>query len=180
MRFTFCFALGITLASAGLHAQATGTTSVSTGVRSDSSTSSDHEKNISAYIELMRRDLRKEKAQVMGAVMQLDAQEAAAFWPIYKDYDADLEKHYDGVMRLIKDYAANYFSMTPEAADGLALRLLDLEQSRQDLKRKYYLRFKGALNAITAARFLQVENQIEKVIDLQIAAELPVIDRGQQ
>jgi len=179
MRFTFCFALAVTLAASGLHAQVTENVSLSNGVKSDSS-KSDQEKNISAYIELLRRDLRKEKAQVMAAVMQLDASEAAAFWPIYKDYDAEIDKHYDGVMHLVKDYALNYVNMTPEIADGLAMRLLDLEQGRQELKRKYYLRFKSALDAITAARFLQVENQIEKVIDLQIASELPVIDRGQQ
>jgi hypothetical protein len=177
MRFTFFFALGVTLASAGLHAQATQGISVSTGV---SNGSSDKEKNISAYIELLRHDLRKEKAQVMGAVMQLDASEAAAFWPIYKDYDADIEKHYDGVIGMVHDYASNYAKMTPEVADRLAMRLLDLEEKRQELKRKYYIRFKGALDAVTAARFLQVENQIERVIDLQIASELPVIDRGQQ
>ena len=39
--------------------------------------------------------------------------------------------------------------------------------------------FKAALDAITATRFLQVENQLEKLLDLQIAAELPVI-RGER
>jgi hypothetical protein len=52
--------------------------------------------------------------------------------------------------------------------------LLTIEQQWTDLKRKYYRRVKDALDALIAARFLQVENQLERLIDLQIAAELPV------
>jgi hypothetical protein len=164
------------MGSLGLHAQ----DPVNVSLKSDTSVSPDHDKNISAYIELLRHDLRKEKAQVMAAVMQLDADQAAKFWPIYKDYDAEVDKIYDGVLHLVKDYALNYSTMTPEVADGLAARLMDLEQGRVALKRKYYNRFKDTLDAITAARFLQVENQIERIIDLEIASDLPVIDRGEQ
>jgi hypothetical protein len=69
--------------------------------------------------------------------------------------------------------------MTNEVADQLATKLLDIELQRNSLKRTYYGKLKSALDAITAARFLQVENQLEKLIDLEIAAELPVI-KGQE
>jgi vacuolar-type H+-ATPase subunit D/Vma8 len=68
--------------------------------------------------------------------------------------------------------------MTNQKADQLATKLLDIEQQRNDLKRKYYERFKTALDPITAARFLQVENQIERLVDLQIASQLPVLDHS--
>jgi hypothetical protein len=42
------------------------------------------------------------------------------------------------------------------------------------VKAKYYEKFKTALSAKTAARFLQVENQILLILDLQIAASLPI------
>ena len=37
---------------------------------------------------------------------------------------------------------------------------------------------KQALGAITAARFVQVENQLLEIIDLQIAANLPIAGSG--
>jgi hypothetical protein len=136
---------------------------------------SNEAKNIRAYIELLRTDVRTSKSQIMGEVMQLDADQATKFWPIYKDYQAEATGLGDRVLALIKKYAANYDNMTDSVANQLANEVLDIEQQKNALKRKTYKRVKDALGAITAARFLQVETQLDRVVDLQIAAQLPVI-----
>jgi hypothetical protein len=137
---------------------------------------SNEELNIRAYIELLRSDVKKSKTQIMSAVMQFDPKQSASFWPIYKDFDSDLSKIGDEIYAHVKNYAENYDNMTADVADELATKLLDIEQQRNALKRKYYERVKSALDPITAARFLQVENQLERLVDLQIAAQLPVIN----
>ena len=136
---------------------------------------SNQDLNIRAYIELLRTDVQKAKAQVMGDVMQLDADQATKFWPIYKNFEAEYAGIGDKIGALIKDYAAKYDAMDAATADNLGTRLLDLEQERNALKRKYFAQFKSALDPITATRFLQVENQLEKLVDLQVASSLPVI-----
>ncbi len=133
------------------------------------------EMNIRAYIELLRSDIRQSKSQIMTAVMALDTDEAAKFWPIYKDFETEFTALGDQVVSAVRTYADNYDSMTDEVADKLANQVLSIEQQRNALKKKYYDRFKSGLGAITATRFLQVENQLERVADLQIAAQLPVI-----
>ena len=50
------------------------------------------EQNLNEYIDLIRKDVRSQKSAVMDAVMQLDPDQAAKFWPIYRDYEADLAK----------------------------------------------------------------------------------------
>jgi hypothetical protein len=136
----------------------------------------DPDKNIQAYISLLRSDVRKKKAQVMGLVMNLDSDDSAKFWPIYQEFEAELMHFYDEVGAAIKEYAAHVDALSYPMADKLATRVLDLEQQRTDLKRKYYGKIKSALGPIASMRFLQVENQIERVIDLQIASELPIAD----
>ncbi|HTS65822.1 MAG TPA: hypothetical protein VMH28_27560 [Candidatus Acidoferrales bacterium] len=136
---------------------------------------SNQEMNLRAYIELLRTDVRKAKTQVIGDVMQFDADDAAKFWPIYKEFETEYNGVGDQIVALVKDYAANYQNMTGEVADRLANKLMDIDQQRLELKKKYYARVKAALDPITAARFLQVENQLEKLCDLQVAAQLPVI-----
>ena len=136
----------------------------------------DQEKNIQAYVGLLRSDVLKAKSQVISEVMQFDSGQAAKFWPIYKDFETESIKIGDAIQALVKDYVTNYDQMTPEIADRLATKLLEVEQQRHDLKKKYYARLKGALDAVTATRFLQVENQLEKVLDLQLAAQLPAMD----
>jgi hypothetical protein len=131
--------------------------------------------NIRAYIELLRTDLRKSKTQVMGDVMQLDADQAAKFWPVYKEFDTAYTALGDQIAALVKNYAEHYDAMTPDVADQLAQKALSIEDERNELKKKYYARMKDALDAVTAARFLQIENQLERIVDLQLAAQLPVI-----
>lgn len=136
---------------------------------------SDEEKNLQAYVGLLRSDVRKAKSQVISEVMQFDAAQAAKFWPVYTEFEKEFTKIGDSIQALVKDYISNYDRMTPEAADRLGARLLDIEQQRLDLKRRYYGRVKAALDSVTAARFLQVENQLEKLLDLQLAAQLPTM-----
>ncbi len=137
---------------------------------------SNQDKNIRAYIELLRSDVQKGKAQIMGVVMQLDSNESAKFWPIYEQFEAGYRAIGDQLVELVKKYAENYDKMTPEVADQLGTKVLDIERQRHELKKDFYQKFKSALGPVTATRFLQVENQLEKLIDLQLAAELPVIE----
>lgn len=131
--------------------------------------------NVQEYIKLLRQNVRADKAKLMGGVMQLDADEAAKFWPIYKEYDAELAKLNDLRFANIMEYSKNYTQMTDEKADELVRNALSFLKQRTELLDKYYGRMKEAIGATDAARFVQVEHQLLMIIDLQIASELPVV-----
>jgi hypothetical protein len=132
-------------------------------------------KNLQEYIDLMRTNVRDQKAEIMGAVMQLTTDDAAKFWPIYSEYDAELTKVNNLRVQNIQDYAQSYTEMTDEKADELIQKALDYQKQRSELLAKYYGRMKQSLGAITAARFIQVEHQLLLIIDLQIASSLPIV-----
>jgi hypothetical protein len=132
-------------------------------------------KNIQAYVELMRTNVRQQKAEILGAVMQLSADDAAKFWPIYSEYNAELTKVNNLRVENIQDYAQNYTHMTDEKADQLIQNALEYRKQRSELLAKYYDLVKQSLGAITAARFLQVEDQLLLIVDLQIDASLPIV-----
>jgi hypothetical protein len=135
-------------------------------------------KNIQAYIELLRSDVRQQKSEAMGAVMQLSAADAAKFWPIYSEYDAELTKLNDSRVANIQEYARSYDQMTDEKADELIQKAMVYRKQRSELLAKYYDRVKGELGGITAARFVQVEDQLLLLIDLQIDSSLPIVGQG--
>lgn len=143
-----------------------------------SSASETQKKNIQAYIELMRTNVRDQKAEIMGSVMALNAADAAKFWPIYSEYDTDLSKVNDLRIANIKEYAANYSQMTDEKADELFQNAVSYRKQRTELLAKYYGRVKEALGAVTAARFAQIEDQLLLIIDLQISSSLPIVGEG--
>jgi hypothetical protein len=147
--------------------------STQTGEQAGTSPNSDAE-NMQAYIELLRSDVRQQKAEMLGAVMQLSAADAAKFWPIYSEYDAELTKLNDLRVANIQEYANTYNQMTDEKADELIQKAMSYRKQRSELIATYYERVKQALGGITAARFVLVEDQLLLIIDLQINSSLPV------
>ncbi len=135
-------------------------------------------KNVQAYIDLLRKDVRQQKAEIMGSVMVLSSEDAAKFWPIYNAYDVELSKLNSQRVENIKDYAQNYNSMTDAKADDLIQKSLAYQKQRAELLAKTYEQVKQAVGGVTAARFAQVEHQLLLIIDLQIASSLPVIAQG--
>lgn len=133
------------------------------------------ERNLRAYVELLRSDLRTQKVAVITEMMQFTDADDAAFWPIYREYEVQLSRLNDDRLRLIETYANSYTKLTPTIANDLMSKALDLEAQRAALKQKYFGKLKTALSPITAAKAVQIENQIQLLIDLQVAASLPVI-----
>ena len=134
--------------------------------------------NLSAYAELLRQDVRTLKVAIITEVVGFTEEEDRAFWPIYREYDLEMSKLADERVRMIRDYAADFATITDERAASLAATALDLEARRNAAKAKCYERVKTALSPRTALRFLQVEHQLQLLIDLQIAAALPVAPAG--
>jgi hypothetical protein len=145
---------------------------------SDKHGSSSDQQNIDAYVDLLRLDVRQQKAEMLGAVMQLSAPDAAKFWPIYEQYDAELAKLNDKRVANIKEYASTYDEMTDAKADELISKGLAYRKQRSELLAKYYELVRQSLGGITAARFIQVEDQLLLIIDLQIYSSLPVVGQG--
>jgi hypothetical protein len=135
--------------------------------------------NIREYVDLLRADVRHQKAEIMGSMMALDVDQSAKFWPIYADYSAELTKLSDQRLANIKDYASEYDDMTDAKADALVEKSFDYRKQRGELLVKYYGRVKQSLGAIQAARFLQIEEQLLEIIDLQIASSLPIVAKAQ-
>lgn len=131
--------------------------------------------NLSAYVDLLRSDLRAQKVAIITEVMGFSEAEDAKFWPVYREYETQLTKINDEKLAAIREYAAKYDKLTDADADRIARAALDLEARRNTIKASYYDHLKAVLPAKTAARALQVENQILLLLDLQIAASLPVV-----
>lgn len=134
------------------------------------------DQNLRAYAELLRSDIRSQKVAILTQMMEFTEAEDTAFWPIYRQYDVELSALNDQRITLIADYAKNYDAMTDETADRIVKGALDFEAKRSALKAKYYEKVKAALSAKQAARFIQIENQILQLIDLQISASLPIVE----
>jgi uncharacterized protein (DUF39 family) len=133
--------------------------------------------SIESEIELLRSDIKAEKVDLVKQVVKVEGARADAFWPVYRKYQLELDAIGDKRLALIKDYAANYTSMTDAKATDLVKQALDLQTQRTNLLKKYSKDFSKVLGAIDTARLLQLENLVMALIDVQIGAELPLVEK---
>ena len=125
-------------------------------------------------IELMRKDIRSQKKQVVAANVPLTDSEAQAFWPVYDQFTAELTRLGDQRYALIKDYAQGYSTMTDAQADDWVKRLLKLDSEVVALRMKYQPNFRKVLPPKKALLFGQVERQAQMMIDTAIAMQIPL------
>jgi len=130
------------------------------------------------YAELLMSDLKTQKVAVITEAMGLEEGQSDPFWQIYRDYDYELTAIVDQRIALIKDYAASFSAMNDEKAGELAKTSFKLESDRAKLRQKYYKKFAKEVSPLVGARWLMVERTINNVMDLQLAAEMPLIQEG--
>jgi hypothetical protein len=138
-------------------------------------TDADVERNLDQEIALLRSNLQSERAQLIRKGMDLNADEAARFWPIYNRYQAALAALGDEKLAAIKDYLANVNHMDDQKAAALTSRAIDLEEKRLALVKQYLGEFGQVLPATRVARFYQIDMALQRLVDLQVGANLPLV-----
>jgi hypothetical protein len=150
---------------------------LSSGARGQSSpqTTPAAQGSVDQDVDLMRKDIRSQKKQIIAANLQLSDAEATKFWPIYDQYTAELVKVNDAKYGAIKEYAANYDTLTDEHALALTRNLLTVDQQVAQLRLKYVPIVSGVLSGKKTALFFQIDRRLVMLIDLQLAAAVPLI-----
>jgi Spy/CpxP family protein refolding chaperone len=126
-------------------------------------------------VELMRKDLRSMRKQLIAANLKLTDDQATKFWPVYNDYIAELVKINNTKYDLLKEYFNSYGTITAEQADSMTKRLLALDVSVAQLREKYQPKFRAVLPAKESATFFQLDRRISMMIDLQLSSSIPLL-----
>ncbi|MGB7730826.1 MAG: hypothetical protein WBL50_22555 [Candidatus Acidiferrum sp.] len=124
-------------------------------------------------IELLRKDIRSQKKQLIAANLSLTATEATKFWPIYDQYEAEYAKIGDAKLALIKEYAQNLDTATDEQALDYLKRAEEISESVIQLRQRYVPVMNQVLPGIKTAAFFQLERRIEMLLDVEVASLLP-------
>jgi hypothetical protein len=130
-------------------------------------------------VEILRADLKAEKVSIITETMDFTEQESTAFWPIFQEYDLELNKLNDQRVAIIKDFAEHFDQMTDVKADELVKKSFNYLKDRTALRQKFYKKFKKILPVMKAAKFMQVDYQLINFIDAQISMEMPLIEVNQ-
>jgi hypothetical protein len=128
-------------------------------------------------LEIVHEKLKADKKLIVAKYMELTESEAKNFWPVYEEYQKDLQKIYERLGSLLHSYAEDYRSqsLTDEKAKKLMDEWLTLEQDDAKQRKSYVPKVLKALPAKKSARYLQIENEYRLLLNYDLAATVPLV-----
>jgi hypothetical protein len=128
-------------------------------------------------MQILRDKIKADKKLVVATNMELTESEAKGFWPIYDEYQKDLQKINRRIVSLLESYAADFRdkSLTDDKAKKLIDEAIAIEAAEANLKSTYAPKLSKALPVKKVARYLQIENKIRAVIKYDLAQGVPLV-----
>ena len=128
------------------------------------------------YIEMTREVIKAEKKAAVADAMQLTDAESQPFWDLYNEYQGKQYPVHNKRIAIIKDLADNYENLSDEKADELWTNYMKFQQELLKVKISYYKKFKKIISPGEAARYFQIENKIDALINANLATQIPLIE----
>lgn len=131
-------------------------------------------------IDLLRKDLRAKRKELIAANLKLNDIEAAKFWPIYDQYIAELITINDKKFGLIQEYADNYGKLTNDQSLLFTRNWLDMDIAIAQLRQKYVPMVAKVLEGKKTATFFQLDRRIAMMMDLQVSSQMPLVQEQEK
>jgi len=121
---------------------------------------------------------RADRKAIVGANMNLTAEQAKAFWPLYDAYEARMDKLDDRHAAEVKAYAEHYQTLTADDASRKLDEVIAIKQARLDVQKDFVPKFRAAVSSINTTRFFQIDNKLSAMIQCDIAQIVPLARPG--
>ena len=125
-----------------------------------------------------REVLQAGRKEIIADELRLTDTEAAAFWPVYDAYHADVmavrDEQADTIGRYLKTYRAG--GVTDAYAEELLGDGLSIKNELLKVQKRYLKKFRKALPIRKVVRFYQLESKMDAEIDAQLAIVIPLMD----
>jgi flagellar biosynthesis/type III secretory pathway protein FliH len=126
-------------------------------------------------MQMVRDKIRADKKLLIAENLPLTESEAKAFWPVYEKYQKEMSALNDRMIKLIKEYANNYETMSEQTAKRLMDEYLAIDAARLKIRQAYVPRFRKVLREKLVARYYQLENKVQAAVSYELAAEIPLV-----
>ena len=130
-------------------------------------------------LDLLRKDLRAMRKQLIAQNLRLTEAEATKFWPVYDEYIKELIAINDKKFALIQDYADNWGKMTNDQSLLFIRQWLDSDIATTQLRQKYVPIVSTVLDGKKTATFFQLDRRIAMMIELQVSSQMPLVQDQQ-
>ena len=128
-------------------------------------------------MQILRDKLKADKKLLVASNMELTESEAKGFWPIYDEYQKELQKINQRLGKVLESFADDNRgkSLTDDKAKKLIDEAVSIEQAEANIKSTFAPKLSKVLPVKKVARYLQIENKIRAVVRYDIAQGVPLV-----
>jgi Spy/CpxP family protein refolding chaperone len=124
--------------------------------------------------ELLISQIQTDKRAIVLSALELTDPQVQAFTPIYDEYQREMKELMTRGSEIINKFAANYGAMTDDAAKDIMKDFFKVRDDRNAILEKYSKRMQKALPPTKVLQWLQVENKLNALLDVEAAASIPI------
>ncbi len=125
-------------------------------------------------VEIFQEAFGLEKKMLVADFMNL-GEEAATFWRIYEQYEAERKNLGKERIDIIVDYADRYANISDDEILVLFSRREKLNKAYDKMQKKYFKQMSKEIGVAKAAQFWQLESYINSIITANIYSQIPFI-----
>ena len=124
--------------------------------------------------QVLISQIQTDKRKVVLQTLALTDAQVRVFTPIYDEYQGEMKVLFERGAANLDKFAANFGSMTDDAAGAILKDALKIRDDRNALMRKYVKRFDKVLPTTKVLQWAQVENKLNTLLDMQAAVIIPI------
>jgi hypothetical protein len=127
-------------------------------------------------LQVARSAVQAERLELIAANLNLSESEGATFWPLYREYRNALDQANDQRADLLQRYFASHETLTDEEAISLLDEHLAWEKEVLKIRTSYAKKMHKVLPGKVVARFFQIENKMDTIVEYEMASEIPLVE----
>ena len=121
-------------------------------------------------------DLATERLQGKASLeklMNFTPAEAKKFWPLYEEYEAEMEKIDARHLQELQNFG--YANLTEKGAVNKLDEVVAIQQARLDTEKLFIPRFRAVLSPVQVTRFFQIDSKLRAMLQCDIAQMVPLV-----
>ncbi len=132
----------------------------------------------STDMEILRQKVKADKKLLVSQNLDLTDAEAAKFWPVYDQYQSELDQINKRRLQMIMEYADAYGKgpISNETATKLINEYQTIDADEARLRANAMPKIMAALPPVKAARYMQIESKIRAAINYEMASGIPLVE----
>lgn len=125
--------------------------------------------------QITKEAMRANKKALVAHNMNLTPDQEKIFWPMYDEYQVEINKLMADREAVVQKFSINYNNMSDQMASQLLDDEITLEKKEVEIRKSLINKFEKSFPPKVVARYFQIENKVDMAIMADASSQIPLV-----